>query len=64
LKSLRAVLRFDRLRGLSLKTLDAIHVASLVTFQTASGKGIPFITGDGWQRDAATQLGLNVIWVG
>ncbi|HXV79316.1 MAG TPA: type II toxin-antitoxin system VapC family toxin [Candidatus Binatia bacterium] len=50
--------------NLSLKTLDAIHVASLVTFQTASGKGIPFITGDGRQRDAATQLGLNLIWVG
>ena len=50
--------------SLSLKTLDAIHVASLVTFQTASKKRIPFITGDGRQRDAATQLGLNVIWVG
>ena len=50
--------------NLSLKTLDAVHVASLVIFQTSSGRGIPFVTGDGRQRDAATQLGLDVIWVG
>jgi hypothetical protein len=48
----------------AIRTLDAIHVASLVTFQTASGSEIPLITGDGRQRDAATHLGLNVIWVG
>jgi predicted nucleic acid-binding protein len=47
-----------------IKTLDAIHVASLVTFQTASGRGIPFVTGDGRQRDAAAHLGLDFIWVG
>jgi predicted nucleic acid-binding protein len=50
--------------NVSIKTLDAIHVASLVTFQTASGREIPFVTGDGRQRDAATDLGLHVIWVG
>jgi predicted nucleic acid-binding protein len=49
---------------MAIRTLDAIHVASLVTFQTASGSEIPLITGDGRQRDAATHLGLNVIWVG
>ena len=48
----------------SIKTFDAIHVASLVTFQTASGRGIPLITGDGRQRDAGIHLGLDVIWVG
>jgi predicted nucleic acid-binding protein len=48
----------------TIRTLDAIHVASLVTFQTASGSEIPFITGDGRQRDAAAHLGLKVIWVG
>jgi predicted nucleic acid-binding protein len=48
----------------AIRTLDAIHVASLVTFQTASGRKIPFITGNGRQRDAATDLGLDVIWVG
>jgi predicted nucleic acid-binding protein len=50
--------------NVAIRTLDAIHVASLVTFQTASGSEIPFITGDGRQREAATHLGLNVIWVG
>jgi predicted nucleic acid-binding protein len=50
--------------NVSIKTLDAIHVASLVTFQTAAGRGIPLITGDGRQREAATHLGLHVIWVG
>ena|SRR5918992_434422 len=49
---------------MAIRTLDGIHVASLVTFQTASGSEIPLITGDGRQRDAATHLGLNVIWVG
>jgi predicted nucleic acid-binding protein len=48
----------------SIRTLDAIHVASLITFQTASERKIPLITGDGRQRDAATHLGLDVIWVG
>ena len=41
--------------NVSIRTLDAIHVASLVTFQTAGGRGIPLITG---QREAATHLGL------
>jgi uncharacterized protein len=50
--------------NVSIRTLDAIHVASLVTFQTAAGRRIPFITGDGRQREAATHLGLDVIWVG
>jgi len=50
--------------NVSIKTLDAIHVASLVTFQTASGRGISFITGEGRQREAAIHLGLDVIWVG
>jgi len=50
--------------NVSIRTLDAIHVASLVTFQTAAGRRLPFITGDGRQREAATHLGLDVIWVG
>ena len=43
----------------AIRTLDAIHVASLLTFQTASGSEIPLVTGDGRQRDAATHLGLS-----
>jgi predicted nucleic acid-binding protein len=50
--------------SVSIKTLDAIHVASLVTFQAASGTNIPFITGDTWQREAAGHVGLDVVWVG
>ena len=50
--------------SVSIKTLDAIHVASLVTFQAASGTTIPFITGDTRQREAAGHVGLDVVWVG
>ena len=50
--------------SVSIKTLDAIHVASLVTFQAASGTHIPFITGDTRQREAAGHVGLDVVWVG
>jgi hypothetical protein len=44
--------------------MGAIHVASLTAFQAAAGIRIPFVTGDGRQRDAATLLGLDVIWIG
>lgn len=45
-------------------TLDAIHVASALAFQTASGIRIPFITGDTRQQDAAGRAALDVVWVG
>ena len=47
-----------------LRTLDAIHLASMLTFQAASGIQIPIITADLRQRQAATHLGLGIIWVG
>jgi predicted nucleic acid-binding protein len=47
-----------------VRTLDAIHIASLVTFEAAAGMRIPFITGDGRQRDAASRMKLHVVWVG
>jgi predicted nucleic acid-binding protein len=47
-----------------MRVLDAIHVASLITFQSAAGIRVPFITGDGRQRDAADQMKLDVVWVG
>ena len=47
-----------------MRALDAVHVASLMAFQAASSIQIPFVTGDGCQRDAANYLGLDVIWVG
>lgn len=46
-----------------LRTLDALHVASALAFQAASGLSIPFITADVRQRDAANNLALNLIWV-
>ena len=47
-----------------LRTLDAVHVASAMIFQTASGLTIPVITADAQQRVAAEDLALTVIWVG
>ena len=47
-----------------IKTLDAIHVASLITFQSASATQVPFITANARQREAATQVGIDVVWVG
>jgi hypothetical protein len=47
-----------------MRTLDAIHVASLVTFQAVSELRIPFVTGDDQQREAAAHIGLDVVWVG
>ena len=50
--------------ALPLRALDALHVASSMAFQAATSVEIPFVTGDGRQRDAANQLGMDVIWVG
>ena len=47
-----------------MRALDAVHVASLTAFQAAAGIRIPFVTGDGRQRDTASLLGLDVIWIG
>ena len=47
-----------------LRTLDAIHLASMLIFQNASGIQIPFITGDSQQQEAAAQVGLDAVWVG
>jgi uncharacterized protein len=47
-----------------MRALNAVHVASLIAFQAASSIQIPFVRGDGRQRDAANYLGLDVIWVG
>ena len=44
-----------------LRTLNALHVASALTFRAASGLTIPFITADVRQREAAETLALNLI---
>lgn len=46
-----------------MRALDAIHIASLLTFQVASEIRVPFITADSRQRDAAEQMKLDVVWV-
>jgi predicted nucleic acid-binding protein len=52
------------IQSVQMRALDAIHISSVLTFQAASGIQVPFITGDGRQRDAAMQMELDVIWVG
>lgn len=46
-----------------VRSLDALHIASAIMFQAASGLTIPFITSDAKQRDVAQASGLTVIWV-
>ncbi len=43
---------------------DAVQVASLITFQTASGMRVPLVTADPRQRDSAMLRGLDVKWAG
>ena len=47
-----------------MRTLDAIHLASLAVFRSASGSVSAFITADRRQRNAASHLGLDVVWIG
>jgi predicted nucleic acid-binding protein len=47
-----------------LRTLDAIHVAAALTFQSATGLRVPFAAADVRQRDAAGPVGLAVLWAG
>lgn len=53
----------DLVQKTGLRTLDAIHVASALTFQTASGLTIPFITADIRQRETAETFALNLVWL-
>lgn len=46
-----------------MRTLDAIHVASLMMFQVGAAVRIPFVTADARQREAGAWVGLDVIWV-
>jgi predicted nucleic acid-binding protein len=53
----------ELIRGTGLRTLDAIHVASALIFRGASGMSIPFVTADAAQREAASQVNLDVTWI-
>jgi predicted nucleic acid-binding protein len=52
------------IRETSVRTLDAIHLASALGIQGYSRRRIPFVTGDEYQRAAAAVLGLEIVWVG
>ncbi len=47
----------------TVRTLDALHVASAVVFQSKSAVPVPFVTADKRQRDAARSVLGRVIWV-
>jgi len=51
------------IKDTTLRTLDAIHVASVILFQSDSGIRVPLITADWRQREGARRLGLDVIWL-
>ena len=54
----------ELLRGQTrMRALDAIQVASLVTFQAIAARRVPIVTADLRQREAATQLGIDAISV-
>lgn len=53
----------ELIQSISLRTLDAVHVASALAFETVSGVRVPFVTGDVRQRDAAGGVALDVVWV-
>ena len=53
----------ELMRGTGLRTLDAIHVASALIVQGASGMSVPFVTADAEQREAAGQANLDVVWI-
>lgn len=54
----------ELVRKTQMRTLDAIHLASFMVFRSALGSAGAFITADGRQRDAATHLGHDVVWIG
>lgn len=54
----------EQLAQTGLRTIDALHLASALTFQAASGLIVPFITADIRQRKVAETMALNLIWVG
>ena len=47
----------------TVRTLDALHLASALVFQAETNLHPPFVTGDIRQRRVAETLGLEVIFV-
>lgn len=50
-------------RETTLRALDAIHVASCLTFQLTVEDILPFVTADARQRRAAEHANLEVVWI-
>ncbi len=53
----------DLVRRTPLRTLDAIHVASVLTIERAAGFRFAFVTADAAQREAAAGLLLELVWL-
>jgi uncharacterized protein len=50
-------------RDVTLRTLDAIHVASALVVVEGMARRVPFVTADANQRAAAQRFHLEVVWV-
>lgn len=50
-------------RGMPLRALDAVHLATALTFQAEADVHLPFMTGDEQQQRAAVALGLDVVFI-
>ena len=50
-------------RDVTLRTLDAIHVASVLVVVEGMARRVPFVTADATQRAAAQRCHLEVLWV-
>lgn len=53
----------ELIQALTLRTLDAVHIASVLTFQADTGLRLTFVTASARQRAAAQRLNLEVVWV-
>ncbi|MEK7715822.1 MAG: VapC toxin family PIN domain ribonuclease, partial [candidate division NC10 bacterium] len=48
----------------SVRTLDALHLASAVLLGESLDRRLAFVTADTRQREVGGALGLEVVWVG
>ena len=53
----------DLVRRTSLRTLDAIHAASVLTIERTAGLRFAFLSADAVQPDAAVGLSLDLVWL-
>jgi len=53
----------DLLARTPVATLDAIHLASALFFESMRGRRVPFVTADVQQRAVAGRLSLDLVWI-